>query len=420
VTKQIKIRKRVRDRIYRISFLNREGKYKEPVNKFETYRTIKKDGKDKREWECFPTIEEAEKFRGSTKVVDTAKGITLREAVESWKKIYFPNIQPSTKENVLKVFPDAEEREAKKRSGKERELPCDYLLDYEMKELGGIKGPEIIDEWLAHIKDPEFLAKQKKTRLSYFHEYEVMKVYFGYFESTGEGREMGFRSPLLKRHRKNVVFKHRPPAQAKDMKYDVFLKFLAAMRESTSCTDYENVMPMMAEFQYISYSRLSEAAAVHIEDVDAVANKITLSKSIQYLKRGEQRAVLRDGHKANGGRIIYSPEGVKLLLEVALKRGIRSGPLFFVDGKPIPYKAIQNHYDRAHKIAKTGQSGTHVLRHASLTEFYEQTKDLRQTMTVASHADVKSTIRYTKARDEAVRLSQEQMDQRLRTIRVVG
>jgi len=58
----------------------------------------------------------------------------------------------------------------------------------------------------------------------------------------------------------------------------------------------------------------------------------------------------------------------------------------------------------------------YILRHASLTEFYDSCKDLLVTAKVAGHGSIKSTARYAKARDERVTQTQIQMDKKLSSL----
>lgn len=413
---------RVRDRVQRISYLHKDGKWREPANKFETYRYITLDGKRKRDPQCFKTIEEAVKFRDSTEEVNTSKGKTLGEAVEEWKPLHFANIQPQTRENFLKVFPDLEDRRKREEYARTKrrpvkELPCDFLLPIPMKELGGQNGPLIIDQWLAHVKHPEFIATLKPTRLSFAHEHEVLNIFFTHYETRVE-RE-GWRSPFLKDHLRKLKFRDPKPKAEKDLPALDFWGWLDRLIEVTNGTEYEYVLPKMAEFQYLAKTRVSEAAAVHVEDADPISHVVTLSRRIIYLRRGKQKAVPLDGHKENGGFRIPSAQLVNLCLGVAKHRSIIRGPLFYVGGNPMPYRQIQKFYDKAHRLAGTGQSATHVLRHGAASEFDVLTGDRRVTQKALNHADPNSTSVYAKVREGTLREAQEKFEEKVMSMRGV-
>jgi site-specific recombinase XerC len=99
-----------------------------------------------------------------------------------------------------------------------------------------------------------------------------------------------------------------------------------------------------------------------------------------------------------------------------LKTGVREGLLFSVNGKPVPYRAIQHYYDRAFRQAKLPHLGTHIVRHASLTEHYATCGDIRQTQLAAGHKDLATTQIYAKVRDEVEAETQGRMDQKLRAM----
>lgn len=80
------------------------------------------------------------------------------------------------------------------------------------------------------------------------------------------------------------------------------------------------------------------------------------------------------------------------------------------------YRQIVYRYDQALKAAELPFTGTHLLRHASLSEHYDTCKDILATAKVAGHSDLRATERYAKARDEQVVETQRQMGEKLRNI----
>lgn len=59
------------------------------------------------------------------------------------------------------------------------------------------------------------------------------------------------------------------------------------------------------------------------------------------------------------------------------------------------------------------KDGTHLLRHASLTEVYHQSKDIKTTAYLAGHGSIATTQRYAKARGDKARETQERMSKEL-------
>lgn len=121
------------------------------------------------------------------------------------------------------------------------------------------------------------------------------------------------------------------------------------------------------------------------------------------------------GSKTNGGKTVpMSDFAAKVFREWAMKSGVRSGLLFQYRGEVVTYRQISHRYDQALKKAGLPFRGTHLIRHASLSEHYDTCKDILATAKVAGHCDLRATERYAKARDERVVETQRQMDIKLR------
>ena len=129
--------------------------------------------------------------------------------------------------------------------------------------------------------------------------------------------------------------------------------------------------------QYGTYCRVQEAAALHFEDFDLSRNRLTINKKVLWPRARGHNTQIVSGSKANGGKEI--PLGAftaKVFKEWILKSGIRSGPLFLMEGSILEYRQIEYRYTQSLKRMGSRFSATHILRHASLTEFYDTSKDL--------------------------------------------
>lgn len=123
---------------------------------------------------------------------------------------------------------------------------------------------------------------------------------------------------------------------------------------------------------------------------------------------------LSQGAKADKGkRITLSPQLCALFREWTIKTGIRKGALFKANNEWPTYRSIQHAYDKAFKAAGIPFSGTHILRHASLSEAQETGGDLKITQTLAGHSNIATTERYAKARDCKIRDVHKQMGQNI-------
>lgn len=170
----------------------------------------------------------------------------------------------------------------------------------------------------------------------------------------------------------------------------------------------------IACMQYLTYSRIQETVALHYEDFDIEAGFVTLNKKIVYRRTKGAKPELHSGSKTNKGkRIVLSPQLVSLFREWTIKTGIRSGPLFTIDKEWPSYRYIQHAYDRAFRAAGIPFTGTHIIRHASLTEAQDTCGDLKITQALAGHRSILTTERYAKVRDSKMREVQMQVAEKV-------
>jgi integrase len=376
------------------------GKRTEPKRgaKYVVARSAKDvSGKRKREWESFESFADAKAFRNRTapvaiaaplEAVKRGSSMTVGELIEDWKANWLPNKELTTQiryHSYLQHF--------------------DFLKDRPVEDIQ----PSDIDRWIVHIKKPEYLTGYHGTRCSYEHEYTVLRSLFSYY-ATRINRN--FRLPFLKDHKAmlKVKEKMRP---TKDLTVDQFRQIMAAIRDDVMGTKCE-VVYYIAMMQYLTYGRVQDAAALHYESFDFTANKIRVDKKIQWLRASGHENRIADGSKKNGGKIIDMPASAALLFrEWTLKTGIRSGLLFRYEGEIVPYRVIEYRYTKALRKLGLPFAATHILRHASLTEYYQVCRDLLATAKVAGHDDLRSTEKYAKVRDDTMVKNQRQMDDRL-------
>lgn len=269
--------------------------------------------------------------------------------------------------------------------------------------------PTTIDEWITKIKSIEYLAGNHSTRCDYRHEYSVLKQILSFYSSR---YDRNYRLPFLTEHRRMLTVRDKPEVK-KDLSVDEFGRFTVALQAVLAGTKYDQIY-YLALLQYATYSRVQEAAALHFEDFDFERNVITINKKIVWPRSKDYAPYLADGSKKNGGKTIPLSQMIKTVIQDwMLKSGKRKGLLFSVDDQVLTYRQIEHRYSQA--LAKAGlpYRATHILRHASLTEFYDSCKDLKQTAQVAGHDSVKSTEKYAKARDERVRETQMAVDEKL-------
>jgi integrase len=352
------------------------------------------DGKLKKKKKYFSIFSEAKAFREGKRSLELKKedrpvaAMSFGQLVENWKQIFLPTINLSTQIRYRSYL-------------KHLTFFNDLLVE-------NIETTDV-DRWIIHIKDPTYLSQRHSTRCSYNHEYSILKGIIVFYVSRFN---RNYRLPLIPEHRKMLKVKEKPKAN-KDLTVEQFKGFIEALGNSLLGTRWEKIYHL-ALMQYATYTRVQEAAALHYEDFDFGRNKVIVNKKVQWLRAKGYEDRIVDGSKVNGGKELpMSDLARKVFHELVLRFGIRSGPLFQVDGKIITYRQIEHKYSKALKTVGLPFTATHILRHASLTEFYDTCKDLIQTAKVAGHGDIKSTMKYAKVRDERVIQTQKEMDQKL-------
>jgi integrase len=385
-----KTRQKVKPNVYRIVMLDpKTGKKHEPDLPYEASRRVRGPGINKREWRCFRTLSAACKFSASTEEV--AEELTFAALWKVFEENELVHLESSTRVNAL---------------NKSR-----HLRFFDQMVVNDIT-PLAIDSWIAHVKAPAYLEGQKSTRLNYRHEMKLLKQVLHYYRSRFDGR---YPMPVLPKHLERSKVKEKPMGSKKDLSLTEFEAFLSALKSITAGTPYE-CLPVMAQAQYGIYGRIQEAAALFCEDLDPSTGKVLVRRKILWPRKAGLEVEVKQGLKRGQGKVIVSKFTTQLLREWMLKSGIREGMLFALDGKPVPYRAIQHYYDRAFEIAKLPHRGTHIVRHAALTEHYATCRDIRQTQLMAGHRDLATTQIYAKVREEVEIETQGKMDEKLRAM----
>jgi integrase len=207
------------------------------------------------------------------------------------------------------------------------------------------------------------------------------------------------------------------PKIKKDLTVSQLKAFLEELKKICWDTKWEAVY-FLALMQYALYARIQSAAALDIEDFDLVNDRLAMTKKVQWLRRRGYEDRIVPGSKTDGGKIFHPiPKlAVQVFKEWQSRSGVQSGRLFNIDGEIVPYRTIQDRYDRALKAANLPFTATHLLRHASLVEAYNLCRDILAVQTLANHKDLRSTERYAKVRDKKVEKTQRQMDKQLSSV----
>ncbi len=388
--------------IYRVLEPNNDGRWTDPKGVPRYVAIVDAGlvkGKRHRVKRTFGSFAEAKDFRSKSPQVKDAimeslkpkMTMTFKELTEHWSKFKLSQICPSTRtryRSYLKHFT--------------------LLEDIEVESID----VSTIDTWICHVKSPEYVAQLNVTRCGFEHEFTVLRGIFKFYASRFN---RNYRLPFLSDHNAMLKVKERATIR-KDLSVEEFKRFLTCMRDQLTNTEHE-VIYYIAIAQYAIYGRIQDAAALHFEDFDFVRNKIHVRRKVQWARAKDEKTLIVEGSKANGGKEIpMSDFASQVFREWIVRSGIRSGLLFTYRDEVVTYRQIIHRYDQALKAAGLPFTGTHLIRHASLSEHYDTCKDILATAKVAGHSDIRATERYAKARDERVIETQRQMDHKLRDV----
>lgn len=389
--------------IYRVMVLNEvTGRFQEPKRGSKFVACLDAEhvnGQRHRIKRCFDTFAEAKDFRSKSASIKDV----VREALKPKATMKFSGLAARW---VADMLPHLERTtQARYRSYLKHFEP---LNDLEVERID----PSVIDMWISWVKRPEYLATLNVTRCSFDHEFTVLRGILNHYASR---YNRNYRPPFLRDHNKMLKVREKQTLK-KDLNVEEFRKFITALRDVLIGSRHE-VIYYIALMQYAIYGRIQDAAALHYEDFDFERGKIYVRRKVQWARiKGEVDRVT-DGSKANSGKEVPMNDfAAKVFREWAMKSGVRSGLLFRYDGQIVTYRQIAFRYDQALEKIGSPFTGTHLIRHASLSEHYDTCKDILATAKVAGHSDLRATERYAKARDERVIETQKQMDVKLQHI----
>lgn len=270
-----------------------------------------------------------------------------------------------------------------------RERIFKYLMLFRMRNIT----PKVITEFIRFEKEKWNEDTPKNRRCNFNHELKVLKAFFNWWKEESE--DTHFQNPVLNKHRKIGII-CETPYREKKMDRTELLQFFNALGEKTLWQD-------LAYFQFYIAGRIQEAAAIQVERID-LRRKELLIKEVAVWGDNKKLLMIKSLPKNN------KPEPVFLndtLLEIAIRRIECASPIEFkgqvynlifnIDGKPLSYRQIQYHYNKA--LQKCGLhkkfSGTHIMRHSMGTITRSVTGNLDSAQAVTRHKDTKIAQQYS-------------------------
>lgn len=270
----------------------------------------------------------------------------------------------------------------------------------------------LVDEWIDERKRFIGQSAQSRQRSSFEHELTLLGSVLRYYVEYHD--DVDFRLPIKKRHREAaIVAKDVGAGKTKDLSCDEFMRFRAELLNGP----HPLVIAALATVQYFQALRISEAAAIHWEDVTLDWKKpqnsrLRICRHVIFMRGRGTESYIEAGFKnaSKDEPVKEQPlfpesfEAFKTLFQIG------GGGLVFKqdEGTFLSYREIQHAYDHAFGRAGLPYRGTHVLRHGGTRNLYNETGDLAVAQQLLGNSDLKTTLVYAKRQKGALTKVAEQ------------
>lgn len=306
------------------------------------------------------------------------QSVLLREVIEDWKKRNFARLQNSTQDQYCKLI----------------RLYFEPLVDLPVEQIDS----KCVDRWIAYLIEPVNGFLRTENRMSFDHELALLSTILRHYLEYND--DTTYRFPIKRRHREAIVVRRRTTVENRELTEGEFKRFRAALLEGSVGT----LMYALATVQFYQALRISEAAALHWEDVVIDAgephrSRVQIKRSVEWLRTKGTVARIKAGFKnsASCGGMKEQPMFPESFIALSkLKSDACSNLVFQKNGVVLDYRTIQHAYDTAFEKAKLPYSGTHILRHGGTRRVYNNTPDLEVAKQLLGNSDLKTAQVYAK------------------------
>lgn len=348
---------------------------------YQARKKVLEFGKRKRVTKYFETLEQALNWQHSTEtqtiVTEAKTTFTFSDLLAKWKLQVYSKLKITTQTSYDKIISSTFEP----------------LLPVSMDCFNG----PVVDDWI------DYLLKLPRThrRHSYDHEIDLLTAILNFYREYKDG----FVSPIRKRHKKALKLKD-VDLKRKDLNEAEFLSF----RRELEKLKHGRIFSLLATVQYYQALRISEAAALHwediqINDISAHESRLVVSKSLKWLRVAGAEPILEFNFKNSKGKA--GPKEQPLFHEtyaalIAGRPDIAKGPMFRVGGEFLSYRQIQHVYDCAFLNAGLPFTGTHIMRHGGCRRVFNSSGELALAQQVLGNKDMRSVLVYAQRHTNAL------------------
>lgn len=271
-------------------------------------------------------------------------GLTFSDIWELYKEDYLTTIQSSS---MMRRLQDAHFYEE--------------LMNVKMVHFNA----DVISEHI-EVRKKKALLNPKSRRFNFDNDLKNLKAVLNWYRNEYDEQ---FVSPILRKHYTEGVIRKIPKKKKKLKKHELLAFFEALEKDSLFWRDF-------AETQFFLSSRVQEPAGLLRQHVDLVSRVIEI-ENVMVWGRDKKFMYLKDSPKNGEDREAGINDRLFEIMqrrlsdqprkgwEVCPKSGIVLELVFHLKGKPLSYRQIQYHYNKALKRAGLSHkySSTHIMRH---------------------------------------------------------
>lgn len=315
--------------------------------------------------------------------------IKFRTLVQLWQKDHVASLRQTTQIRYQQVI----------------ENSFSTLMDSNIDEID----KTAIDRWLNEL----FLnnKKSKKIRGSFHYELLLLKSIFNFYCEKFDNPAV--ISPIKKYHfEKSILSHHALQTGSKNLTEHDFNQFLKSFKR----TSLDRTIHNLAIIQYYQALRVSEAAALHWEDIslddkNPSQSFMRVQRSIKWFR---SQAKVEFGFKNSvslAGGIKELPVFPKVFavlsrLQKNHFKHYKTQPTGLVflsrSQQPLTYRKIQYSFNKAFAKSKLPYRSTHILRHGGCRRLYEKNSDLEIAKQLLGNKSLKTTLVYAQKSNEAL------------------
>lgn len=319
------------------------------------------------------------KFNGTDIVSTSQKTATLKKVFEDMKLHHFPTLAESTQHIWIRRY--------------------ELLQDLEHLPMANIDYFRL-NRWMEakvkHFKSEKYvsLSRGLAKRCNLDNELNLLSGIFNYYKrsETFMDESKDIINPVRMREFKKKGFIRAKPVKNLQIKPEDTFKLMEFMKP---------LYRSLAFFQFLTASRISEAAGLQWSRVDFKNKKIVVMETCYWHPTTKTFVKLNPHPKNKEPRVIYMTQDLETILRQRLAHKISGNDfVFHVEGAPLNYCTIQLNYREAYRKSGVPNSGTHCLRHGMAALARKVGGGLDAVIAMTGHKDLKLADHYSKLTGE--------------------